>query len=127
MLNSYDYDYLYNVFREHVSKMIMVQVCIQGNNLNIDELPALPTFHAVYHEVTYIIATSISLISDMILAWMIRNKTVPQNNVGILVSPELTDPTRLPLVATVLSALAFMPVVVVIGMVLSIQGIYVWF
>ncbi len=116
-----------NAFSDLLNKMIMVQVCIQGNDLKINDLPALPTFHAVYHEVTYLIATSISLISDLILAWTIRNKTVPQNNgngADILVSPEVTDPTRLPLVATVLSALAFMPVVMVIGMVLSIQGIY---
>ena len=105
----------------------MVQVCIQGNNLNLDELPVLPPFHALYHRVAYLTATTISLVCDMSLAWMIRTKTVPVNNINdnnmeLFVSPDTSDPTRIPLIATVLSALAFLPVVAVVGIVLSIQG-----
>ena len=122
--------------------MIMIQLCIQGNDFKWDLDP--PLFE-ILHQIPFVVFTLLSLICDLTLYRqvllclhsrcldnlvkslyifrMIKARTVPdENNLDILVSPDASDPTRIPIRATILSTLAQVPVVLLIGVVYFIPG-----
>ncbi len=85
----------------------------------------MPLFYMIYQQVGYFTATAVSLVCDTILKKKIQSRLVPHDNdLNILLSPNAaTDPTRIPIRATILSAISIMPVGIIIGLVLLLPGL----
>ena len=110
--------------RYHEDKMVMIQICIQGNDLVLEDMERMPLFFGTYRYVIFMTATLTSLIADGWLKKLIKGRLVTSDNDdGILVSSNLSDPTKIPTIATILSALSIVPIGIVMGLVNAIPGI----